>query len=237
MTNVILRVRDMHLDYKGVKALHGVDLDVAEGELVALVGANGAGKSSLLAGISGLHRPIRGSVEFMGTDISRLPAHKVSALGAILVPEGRRLFGHQTVLQNLLLGAYNRTSAEAAATLKHVYELFPILAERTAQRANTFSGGEQQMIALGRALMSRPKLLMLDEPSLGLSPKYSAMVFQAIARLRDEGVTMLLVEQRLHDALKLADRAYVLQTGRVTISGLAADLAEDDNVRRAYMGL
>jgi branched-chain amino acid transport system ATP-binding protein len=167
----MLKVRDLRLDYGGVVALHGVDLDVEDGELVALVGANGAGKSSLLAAVSGLHRPIGGSVMFRGFDVTGMPAHMIARLGAVLVPEGRHLFVHQTVLQNLQLGAYHQPPDRFAADLDRVYQLFPILAERAAQRAGTLSGGEQQMVALGRALMSRPRVLMLDEPSLGFSPR------------------------------------------------------------------
>jgi branched-chain amino acid transport system ATP-binding protein len=233
----MLKVRDLHLDYGGVVALRGVDLDVAEGELVALVGANGAGKSSLLAAVSGLHRPIGGTVEFQGTDVTRLPAHKVARLGAVLVPEGRRLFAHQTVLQNLMLGAYHQPQEQHEGDLRRVYELFPVLKERAGQRAGTLSGGEQQMVALGRALMSRPKLLMLDEPSLGISPKYTQLVFEVLAEIRAGGTTMLLVEQNLAAALELADRAYVLQTGRVVTSGPAAELAASADVRKAYLGL
>jgi branched-chain amino acid transport system ATP-binding protein len=233
----MLRIRDLHLDYAGVIALRGVTLDVAEGELVALVGANGAGKSSVLAAVSGLHRPVRGSIEFLGQQISRLPAHRVASLGAVLVPEGRRLFAQQTVLQNLMLGAYRRPAAERAADLRRVYGLFPVLAERAAQRAGTLSGGEQQMVALGRALMSRPRLLMLDEPSLGISPKYTAMVFKVLAEIRASGTTMLLVEQNLQAALDLADRAYVLQTGAMVTEGPAAELAASEQVRRAYLGM
>jgi branched-chain amino acid transport system ATP-binding protein len=233
----MLRIRDLRLDYAGVIALRGVDLDVAEGELVALVGANGAGKSSVLAAVSGLHRPVRGSIEFLGRQISRLPAHQVARLGAVLVPEGRRLFAQQTVLQNLMLGAYHRPAAERTADLQRVYGLFPVLAERAAQRAGTLSGGEQQMVALGRALMSRPRLLMLDEPSLGISPKYTAMVFKVLSEIRASGTTMLLVEQNLHAALDLADRAYVLQTGAMVTQGPAAELAASADVRRAYLGM
>jgi branched-chain amino acid transport system ATP-binding protein len=233
----MLRIRDLHLDYAGVIALRGVDLDVAEGELVALVGANGAGKSSVLAAVSGLHRPVRGSIEFLGREISRRPAHRVARLGAVLVPEGRRLFAQQTVLQNLMLGAYHRPATERAADLQRVYGLFPVLAERAAQRAGTLSGGEQQMVALGRALMSRPRLLMLDEPSLGISPKYTAMVFKVLSEIRASGTTMLLVEQNLHAALDLADRAYVLQTGAMVTQGPAAELAASADVRRAYLGM
>jgi branched-chain amino acid transport system ATP-binding protein len=233
----MLRIRDLRLDYAGVIALRGVDLDVAEGELVALVGANGAGKSSVLAAVSGLHRPVRGSIEFLGREIGRLPAYQVARLGAVLVPEGRRLFAQQTVLQNLMLGAYHRPAAERGTDLHRVYELFPVLAERATQRAGTLSGGEQQMVALGRALMSRPRLLMLDEPSLGISPKYTKLVFKVLAEIRASGTTMLLVEQNLHAALDLADRAYVLQTGAMVTQGRAAELAASADVRRAYLGM
>jgi branched-chain amino acid transport system ATP-binding protein len=235
---MMLQVRGVSVDYAGVVALRQVQLDVGDGELVALVGANGAGKSSLLAAISGLHRPIHGSVQFRGQEIGRLPAHRIARLGVALVPEGRRLFAHQTVRQNLLLGAYHlRETAEQGARLAQVHELFPILAERAEQRAGTLSGGEQQMVAIGRALMSRPALLMLDEPSLGIAPKYSQAMFDVLAQLRERGTTMLLVEQNLHAALKLADRAYVLQTGSIVRSGPADELATSDDVRRSYLGL
>ncbi|MBF9129355.1 ABC transporter ATP-binding protein [Plantactinospora sp. S1510] len=233
----MLTVSDLHVDYAGVVALRGVDLRVEPGELVALVGANGAGKSTLLAAVSGLHRPVRGTVTFLDEEVGRLPAYRIARRGAVLVPEGRRLFGHQTVLQNLLLGGYHRTSAEREADLSRVYELFPILAERSGQRAGTLSGGEQQMVALGRALMSRPKLLMLDEPSLGISPKFTRMIFEVLAEIRRAGTTILLVEQNLRAALELADRAYVLQTGEVVMSGPADELASSDEVRRSYLGL
>ncbi|AVT29255.1 MULTISPECIES: ABC transporter ATP-binding protein [unclassified Plantactinospora] len=233
----MLTVRDLHVDYAGVVALRGVDLRVEAGELVALVGANGAGKSTLLAAVSGLHRPVRGSVTFLDEDVSGLPAYRIARRGAVLVPEGRRLFGHQTVLQNLLLGGYHRTATEREADLARVYDLFPVLAERAGQRAGTLSGGEQQMVALGRALMSRPKLLMLDEPSLGISPKFTKMIFEVLAEIRRAGTTMLLVEQNLRAALELADRAYVLQTGEVVMAGPADELAASDEVRRSYLGL
>ena len=233
----MLKVRNLRLDYGGVVALHGVDLDVAEGELVALVGANGAGKTSLLAGISGLHRPIGGTVMFNGVDVTRMPAHKVARRGAVLVPEGRHLFGQQTVLQNLRLGAYHQPPDQVADDLDRVYRLFPVLAERAAQRAGTLSGGEQQMVALGRALMSRPRLLMLDEPSLGISPKYTQMIFDVLGEIRASGTTMLLVEQNLRAALDLADRAYVLQTGSIVASGPADELSASADIRRHYLGI
>jgi branched-chain amino acid transport system ATP-binding protein len=233
----MLTVRNLGLDYSGVVALKGVDIDVEEGELVALVGANGAGKSSLLAAVSGLHRPISGNIMFKGVDVTRMPAHTIARLGAVLVPEGRHLFVHQTVLQNLKLGAYHQPPEQQAGDLDRVYQLFPILAERANQRAGTLSGGEQQMVALGRALMSRPRLLMLDEPSLGISPKYTQMIFEVLREIRASGTTMLLVEQNLHAALEMADRAYVLQTGAIVASGPADELSASHDIRRAYLGL
>jgi len=235
---MMLEVSGLTLDYGGAVALRGVDLAVDEGELVALVGANGAGKTSLLAAVSGLHRPVGGSVRFKGAEIGGLAAHRIARLGVALVPEGRRLFSHQTVRENLMLGAYHeRDDGVRRKQLDHVHELFPILAERAGQRAATLSGGEQQMVALGRALMSRPTLLMLDEPSLGIAPIYAQMIFGVLDRIRQDGTTMLLVEQNLRAALALADRAYVLQTGAVVQSGPAGELAESDDVRRSYLGL
>jgi branched-chain amino acid transport system ATP-binding protein len=235
---MMLEVRDLTLDYAGAVALRGVDITVDEGELVALVGANGAGKTSLLSAVSGLHRPIGGSVRFRGTEISSLPAHRIARLGVALVPEGRRLFAQQTVRQNLMLGAYHERNEQArTASLDRVHELFPILADRADQRAGTLSGGEQQMVALGRALMGKPRLLMLDEPSLGIAPKFAQLIFGVLAEIRASGTTLLLVEQNLRAALALADRAYVLQTGAIVMSGPAAELAESDDVRRSYLGL
>jgi branched-chain amino acid transport system ATP-binding protein len=235
---MMLEVRGLTLDYAGAVALRGVDITVDEGELVALVGANGAGKTSLLSAVSGLHRPIGGSVRFRGTEISSLPAHRIARLGVALVPEGRRLFAQQTVRQNLMLGAYHERNEQArTASLHRVHELFPILADRADQRAGTLSGGEQQMVALGRALMGKPRLLMLDEPSLGIAPKFAQLIFGVLAEIRASGTTLLLVEQNLRAALALADRAYVLQTGAIVMSGPAAELAESDDVRRSYLGL
>ncbi|MBB5789334.1 ABC transporter ATP-binding protein [Jiangella mangrovi] len=234
----MLSVSGLDLDYGGAVALRGVDLTVGEGEMVALVGANGAGKTSLLAAVSGLHRPVRGRIDFLGTDLAAMPPHQVSRRGISLVPEGRRLFAHQTVLQNLMLGAYlERDAAARAGALDRVYELFPVLAERSGQRAGTLSGGEQQMVALGRALMMRPRLLMLDEPSLGISPKYTQLIFGVLGEIRRQGTTILLVEQNLRAALNLADRAYVLQTGSIVMSGPAAELAGSAEVKKSYLGL
>lgn len=234
----MLTVRDLHLDYDSVIALVGVDIQIDDGEVVALVGANGAGKSSLLAAVSGLHRPVTGAVTFCGQDISRLPAHRIAPLGLVLVPEGRRLFGRLSVRKNLLLGAYHQRDKQQQATdLDYVIELLPVLGERIGQRAGTLSGGEQQMVAIGRALMSRPKLLMLDEPSLGIAPLVVRRLFEALRTIRDRGTTILLVEQNLRLALEFADRGYVLQTGRVVLSGDADELLASDDVRTAYLGL
>lgn len=234
----MLNIRGLHLDYSGVIALAGVDLEVRSGEAVALVGANGAGKSSLLAAISGLHRPVAGSINFQGTEISRLPAHRITPLGLSLVPEARRLFGRLSVRKNLILGAYHqRDAALRAEDLEYLVDLVPVLGERMDQRAETLSGGEQQMVALGRALMGRPRLLMLDEPSLGIAPMLVQALFQAMRAIRERGTTILLVEQNLGLALKFADRAYVLQSGRVVLQGNAEQMAASDEVRKAYLGL
>jgi branched-chain amino acid transport system ATP-binding protein len=235
---MMLTVTDLRVSYQDAPAVDGVSLSLSEGELVSLVGSNGAGKSSVLAAIAGLHRPIGGTVLFDGKDISRLPAHKIARLGLALVPEGRRLFAHQTVRANLILGAYvQRDAAVRESTLERVFELFPVLGQRLSQRAGMLSGGEQQMLALGRALMSRPRLLVLDEPSLGIAPRTANLIFDAISRVRAEGVTVLLVEQNLRAALRLSDRLYVLQTGSLVLSGTAAELAESPLIRQAYLGL
>jgi branched-chain amino acid transport system ATP-binding protein len=234
----VLTVRDLHVSYGGSVALAGVDLEVYRGEVVALVGANGAGKSSLLAAISGLHRPVRGSVLYEGRELARMPAHQIVPLGLALVPEGRRLFPHLTVRRNLLLGAYqDRSRAARQERVAEVCELFPLLGERLAQQAGTLSGGEQQMLAIGRALMSRPRLLMLDEPSLGIAPIVVTRLFEILATIRDAGTTIVLVEQNLRLALEFATRGYVLQTGRIAIAGSAADLLTSTEVRRVYLGV
>ena len=234
----MLTVTDLRVSYQDAPAVDGVSLSLSEGELVSLVGSNGAGKSSVLAAIAGLHRPIGGTVVFDGKDVSRLPAHKIARLGLALVPEGRRLFAHQTVRANLILGAYvQRDAAVRESTLERVFELFPVLGQRLSQRAGMLSGGEQQMLALGRALMSRPRLLDLDEPSLGIAPRTANLIFEAISRVRAEGMTVLLVEQNLRAALRLSDRLYVLQTGSLVLSGTAEELAESPLIRQAYLGL
>ncbi|MBV9811812.1 MAG: ABC transporter ATP-binding protein [Acetobacteraceae bacterium] len=233
----MLRLEDLSASYRGLKALQGVSLDVERGEIVAVVGANGAGKSTLLKAIAG-QVGTQGLIHFEGADLRRLPAHRIARLGINLVPEGRRLFPRLSVEDNLRLGAYaKRGDPERFKPLDLVFSLFPRLQERLAQRAETLSGGEQQMLAICRALMTQPRLLMLDEPSQGIMPRLVDDILAAIGRIRSLGVTVLLVEQRLAEALAIADRAYVLQTGRVVLSGSAAEIAADPSVRRAYLGM
>jgi len=234
----MLRVEGVSAGYGGLRALQGVSLDVGEGEIVAVVGANGAGKSTLLKAICGQVPPTAGSISLGGTGLTRLAPHRIARLGVALVPEGRRLFPNLPVEDNLRLGAYaKRGQADRFRPLDLVFELFPRLHERLRQRAGTLSGGEQQMLAIGRALMTQPRLLMLDEPSQGIMPRLVDDILAAVTRIRGLGVTVLLVEQRLAEALAIADRAYVLQTGRVVLSGAAAAVAADPEVRRAYLGI
>jgi branched-chain amino acid transport system ATP-binding protein len=233
----MLRLEDVSAAYRGLKALQGVSMEVASGEIVAVVGANGAGKSTLLKSIAG-QVPSQGTISLEGAPLGRLPPHLICRMGVGLVPEGRRLFPRLSVEHNLRLGAYaRRGEADRFAPLDLVFSLFPRLRERLPQRAETLSGGEQQMLAIGRALMTRPRLLMLDEPSQGIMPKLVDDILAAITRIRDLGTTILLVEQRLVEALEIADRAYVLQTGRIVLSGKAADILADTGVRRAYLGM
>jgi branched-chain amino acid transport system ATP-binding protein len=233
----MLRLEEVSAAYRGLKALQGISMEVAAGEIVAVVGANGAGKSTLLKTIAG-QVPSQGTISLEGASLGRLPAHRICRMGVGLVPEGRRLFPRLSVEDNLRLGAYaRRGDADRFAPLDLVFSLFPRLRERLAQRAETLSGGEQQMLAIGRALMTRPRLLMLDEPSQGIMPRLVDDILAAITRIRELGVTVLLVEQRLVEALGIADRAYVLQTGRIVLSGPAADILADSGVRRAYLGM
>ncbi|KAA5611308.1 ABC transporter ATP-binding protein [Rhodovastum atsumiense] len=233
----MLRLRDVSASYRGLKALQGVELDVAKGEVVAVVGANRAGKSTLLKAIAG-QVATSGEIAFEGQDLRKLRAHEVARLGIGLVPEGRRLFPRLSVEDNLRLGAYaKRGDPDRFRPLELVFSLFPRLQERLRQRAETLSGGEQQMLAIGRALMTQPRLLMLDEPSQGIMPRLVDDILAAVGRIRALGMTVLLVEQRLAEALEIADRAYVLQTGRVVMAGPARDIAADAAVRRAYLGL
>lgn len=234
----LLEVVDLAVAYGDMMALHGVSIEVATGETVTVLGANAAGKTTLLRAISGLVPGLRGTVRFDGATIDGLPTHERIVRGLALVPEGRLVFPFLSVEDNLRLGAFTpKARARADATLERVYAMFPRLPERRRQMAGSLSGGEQQMLALGRGLMSVPRLLMLDEPSLGLAPILVQEVMQQIATIRDEGVTVLIVEQNVHQTLKLADRGYVLENGRLTLQGSASELSASDEVRRAYLGL
>jgi branched-chain amino acid transport system ATP-binding protein len=235
MTTPLLEVSDLNVRYGAVAALRGISLEVAEGEIVALLGANGAGKTTTLRTISGLQRPYLGQVQFAGERIDTMAPHRICALGVGHVPEGRRIFPRMSVDENLDMGAYlNR--GDRSGERKRVFELFPVLAERHRQDGGTLSGGEQQMLAIGRALMSRPKLLLLDEPSMGLAPMFVARIFEIIRDIRDGGTTVLLVEQNAAQALRLADRGYVLETGTVVMSDRADALLGNERVRAAYLG-
>jgi len=234
----MLEVRGLVVRYGGITALRKVDLKVDQGEIVCLVGANGAGKSTLLLAVSGLVRPSAGRIIFEEQDIAGHKASRLPRRGLILVPEGRRVFANLSVSENLALGGYvYPRDARQRQDLDEVLEMFPRLAERLSQKAGTLSGGEQQMLALGRALMGRPRLLMMDEPSLGLSPLLVAEVFHTIRRIRERGVTVLLIEQNASAALAVADRGYVLEVGKVVLSGTGRDLAADPRVQRAYLGM
>ncbi|WP_055482936.1 ABC transporter ATP-binding protein [Sphaerimonospora mesophila] len=232
---MLLEIRDIHVHYGKIEALKGVSLDVGEGEIVTLIGANGAGKTTTLKTISGLRSLTSGSIAFDGKDISRLPGHKRVLVGIGQSPEGRGVFPGMSVMENLLMGAYTR-SGDFSKDLAEVFDLFPRLAERKNQQGGTMSGGEQQMVAIGRALMSKPKVLLLDEPSMGLAPKLVSQIFSIIKEINNRGTTVLLVEQNAQQALQIAHRAYVLETGRVVKSAPAADLLNDPQVREAYLG-
>ena len=232
----MLEVNDLHVYYGSIHAVKGVSFTVDKGEIVTLIGANGAGKSTTLNTIAGILPARRGSVEFQGEGILGVPAHKMVRKGIALCPEGRRVFTQMTVEENLQMGGYTRTDAENADTMEDVYGHFPRLRERAYQVAGTLSGGEQQMLAMGRALMGRPDLIMLDEPSMGLAPILVDEIFSIIKSLNDNGTTVLLVEQNASMALSSADRAYVLETGRIVKEGSGSDLLRDDDVRRAYLG-
>ncbi|GBD15845.1 High-affinity branched-chain amino acid transport ATP-binding protein LivF [bacterium HR26] len=232
----VLAVTDLTVQYGGIRAVDGVSFHVAEGELVALIGANGAGKSSTLRAIAGLAPVAGGDIVLDGVSIRGVPTHELPRRGLALVPEGRRVFADLSVLDNLYLGAYSRPRHEIVESLRQVYELFPILRERSDQAAGTLSGGEQQMLAIGRALMSRPRILLLDEPSLGLAPVIVRQVLALLRQLRERGVTILLVEQNARLALEVADRGYVMHTGRIVMSGPARELAANPEVRERYFG-
>ncbi len=231
----MLKVDNINVYYGNIHAIKDVSFEVNDGEIVALIGANGAGKSTSLKTVSGLLPSRTGSISFLGSPIDRVPAHKRVAMGLSQVPEGRRIFLQMTVLENLQMGAFT-SKADTKADLEKVFEQFPRLLERKNQIAGTLSGGEQQMLAMGRALMSRPKLLMLDEPSMGLAPILVEQIFEIIKSLHKAGTTILLVEQNAEMALKIADRAYVLESGRITVSGTGKELAASDRIKKAYLG-
>ena len=233
----MLRIEDLRAGYGELEILHGIDLEVREGEVVALIGANGAGKTTTLKTISGVVRASTGSITFEGQGIHNWQPRQIVSEGLIQVPEGRKLFPELSVRDNLFLGSYRRGRSEADDTVEEVFELFPLLSERSDQTAGTLSGGEQQMLAIGRALMGKPRLLMLDEPSLGLAPMLVADIFEVVRDLRRRGLTVMLVEQNAVHALQLSDRGYVLENGSVVLEGTGEELLGDDRVRSAYLGL
>ncbi|HQY31630.1 MAG TPA: ABC transporter ATP-binding protein [Thermomicrobiales bacterium] len=233
----MLVVKDLQVNYGAIRAVKGISFEVQERELVALIGSNGAGKSTTLKAISGIVRASGGSITYRGQDMLKMPTHRIVANGVVQSPEGRQIFGSLTVQENLLLGAAARPDrADSGVELEMVLGLFPVLQERIDQRAGTLSGGEQQMLAIGRALMAKPSLLLLDEPSLGLAPLVVNRIFMVIRQLKEQGVTILLVEQNARKALAIADRAYVLETGLITLSGTAHELSHDPAVEQAYLG-
>ena len=232
----MLKVEDVNVYYGSIHAIKGVSFEVNQGEIVTLIGANGAGKSTTLNTVSGLLKPKSGTIEFEGKSVVGVPAHKILREGMALCPEGRRIFSQLTVEENLQMGAYTRPNSEIADSIADIYDRFPRLKERYKQVAGTLSGGEQQMLAMGRALMSKPKLLMLDEPSMGLAPILVEQIFEIIVEMNKRGTTILLVEQNAQMALSIAHRGYVLETGRVVSTGTGAELLNDDAVRKAYLG-
>ncbi len=233
----MLEIKDLCVNYGVIKALKGISFEVNEGEVIALIGANGAGKTTTLHTITGLISAKSGSIVLDGKDITRTPAHKIVKMGIAHVPEGRRIFQNLTVLDNIRLGAFTRKDKDAIAEdVEKVYKLFPRLEERKTQIAGTLSGGEQQMLAMGRALMSKPRIVVMDEPSMGLSPILVSEIFDIIESIRKQGTTVLLVEQNAKKALAISDRAYVLETGKIVLSGKASDLINDESVKKAYLG-
>jgi branched-chain amino acid transport system ATP-binding protein len=234
---LMLELRDMHTYYGSIHAVKGIDLEVHEGEIVTLIGANGAGKSTTLRSINGLNHPRKGRIRFQGKDITDTPAHEVVKAGISQSPEGRRLFAHMSVLENLELGAFQSTNRQHfREDLDRVYTLFPRLEERKSQKAGTLSGGEQQMVAIGRALMARPKLLMLDEPSMGLAPIFVERIFEIVKEINSQGTPILLVEQNALMALDVANRGYVMETGKIALHGDARELSSNEQVRKTYLG-
>lgn len=234
--SALLEVKDLEVSYGKIKAVKGISFSVGEGEVVTLIGTNGAGKTTTLRTISGLLRPTKGSITFRGEDLTKVPPHKIVQLGLAHSPEGRRIFPKLTVEENLMLGAFARRDKGIRDDLAAAFELFPILEERRSQPAGTFSGGEQQMLAMGRAMMSRPTMLMLDEPSMGLSPIMMKRIMTTVTTLQEQGTTILLVEQNAQAALRRATKGYVLEVGSIVLSGSGKELLESDDVRKAYLG-
>ena len=235
--DAILELSDVHTFYGTIEALKGISIDVHDGEIVTLIGANGAGKSTTLRSVNGLNHPRTGTIRFMGEDITSKPAHEIVRMGISQSPEGRKLFSRMTVVENLEMGAFQRSDrAEIKGDMEHVFTLFPRLAERKTQKAGTLSGGEQQMCAIGRAMMARPRLLMLDEPSMGLAPIFVDRIFETIVAINQEGTPILLVEQNALMALDVANRGYVMQTGHIVLEGPASDLKTNEQVRKTYLG-
>lgn len=233
----LLEVRDLEVHYGMIQAIKGISFDVEEGEVVTLIGANGAGKTTTLHTITGLKKATSGSIMLEGQNLLKTPAHKIVSLGMAHIPEGRRIFPTLSVLQNLKLGAYTRSDKkEIADTIEKIYKRFPRLEERKKQLAGTLSGGEQQMLAMGRALMSQPKIILMDEPSMGLSPLYVSEIFAIIKEISKSGTTVLLVEQNAKKALSIADRAYVLETGKIVMAGEASKMMDDESIKKAYLG-
>lgn len=234
----MLKLSSVEAGYGDLRVLHGIDLDVKQGDIVSLIGANGAGKTTIMKSIMGLVRLTSGAISFEGQELNNLPAYRIPACGLSLVPEGRLGFPQMTVLENLQLGCVTPYArSHIRETLAHVFELFPVLYERRSQRAGTLSGGELQMLVVGRSLMSLPKLLLLDEPSLGLAPRLVDHIFERLSVIAEEGVTILIAEQNVADALNFSNRAYVLEQGKITLTGVASDLMQDDRVREAFLGI
>ncbi len=233
----MLEIKDLRVSYGMIEAIKGISFEVKDGEIITLIGANGAGKTTTMHAISGLLKPVSGSILLDGKELTKIAPHKIVSLGLAQVPEGRRVFAEQTVEENLILGAYARKDKNALTEdLESVFSLFPRLKERRKQPSGTLSGGEQQMLAMGRALMAKPSILLLDEPSMGLSPLLVSEIFHIIEEINEKGTTILLVEQNAKRALAIADRAYVLETGRITLSGTGQELAQDERVKSAYLG-
>lgn len=237
MSETLLEVRDLEVSYGVIRALKGISFKVNKGEIVSLIGANGAGKTTTLHTVTGLLHPVSGTITYKGNDLTRIPAHKIVSMGLVHVPEGRRIFQSLSVYENLLMGSYSQKNKQRIdENMKLVFELFPRLCERKKQLAGTLSGGEQQMLAMGRALLSDPEMVVLDEPSMGLSPLLVSEVFEIIKTFRENGKTVLLVEQNAKKAMSISDRVYVLETGSIITAGYASDLINDESIKKAYLG-